>query len=161
LKWGPTLDDEKPVQHLILKRSTAADKEFVFRVTEEAMRTYVELAFGSWDAEAQRRRSDESIDPKTYRLIVVNGEQAGILVVENRPAEIFLAKVFLLRRFQRQGIGSILIRRLIERAEAERKPLRLRVLRVNPAKSLYERLEFTVTHSTKHHHQLEYVPQTK
>jgi hypothetical protein len=105
---------------------TPDDRDFAFHVTETTMRTYVEQAFGHWDAN-QRRRSDEN-DPAMCRLIVVDGVRAGILVVVDRPDEIFLARIFPLPTFQRQGIGSALIRSLMERAVTEKKPLRLRVL---------------------------------
>jgi GNAT superfamily N-acetyltransferase len=135
------------------------DRDFVLRVTEEAMRTYVEEAFGSWDADAQRRHLEESFDPASYRLIVIDDERAGILVVEDRPSDLFLAKIFLLPEFQRRGAGTVLIRRLIERAKVERKPLRLRVLRVNAgARRLYARLGFAVTRSTADHEYLEHHP---
>jgi GNAT superfamily N-acetyltransferase len=138
---------------------SADDKSFVFEVTEDAMRSYVEQAFGSWDRDRQRHRSDALFDPATYRLIVADGRRAGILVVENRPAEVFLARIFLLPDFQRRGIGSVLVRQLIDRAAAERKPLRLRVLRVNvDARRLYERLGLILTASTSDHHYLEHLP---
>jgi GNAT superfamily N-acetyltransferase len=135
------------------------DRDFVLRVTEEAMRTYVEQAFGSWDADVQRRRLDESFDPATYSLIMIEDVRAGILVVEDRPSNLFLAKIFLLPEFQRRGVGTLLIEGLIERAKVERKPLRLRVLRVNAAaRRLYARLGFAVTHSTADHDYLEHTP---
>jgi GNAT superfamily N-acetyltransferase len=133
------------------------DRDFVLRVTEEAMRTYVEQAFGSWDADVQRRRLDESFDPATYSLIMIEDVRAGILVVEDRPSNLFLAKIFLLPEFQRRGVGTLLIEGLIERAKVERKPLRLRVLRVNTAaRRLYAHLGFAVTHSTADHEYLEH-----
>jgi GNAT superfamily N-acetyltransferase len=133
------------------------DRDFVLRVTEEAMRTYVEQAFGSWDADVQRRRLDESFDPATYSLIMIEDVRAGILVVEDRPSNLFLAKIFLLPEFQRRGVGTLLIEGLIERAKVERKPLRLRVLRVNTAaRRLYAHLGFAVTHSTADHDYLEH-----
>lgn len=144
--------------HVTLEPCTVDDNDFAFRVAEETMRTYVEQAFGSWDPDVQRRRSDESFDPTTYSLIVVDGARAGILAVEHRPSEIFLSKISLLPRFQRRGIGSILINQLIERARSGGRPLRLRVLRVNPARSLYERLGFAVTNSTADHDYMEYLP---
>ena len=142
---------------VILQSCTENDRDFAFAVTEAAMRPYVERAFGPWDADAQRRRFDEVFDPATYQRIVVDGMSAGILVVEDRPAEIFLVRIFLLPAFQRRGIGSTVIRELIDCAEAEGKPLRLRVLRVNSAaRRLYERLGFVVTESTAVHDYLEY-----
>jgi GNAT superfamily N-acetyltransferase len=145
--------------NLALTPCTPADRDFAFIVTEAAMRVYVEQAFGPWDADDQRRRFDEVFDSATYQRIVVDGVPAGILAVEDRPAEIFLARIFLLPAFQRRGIGSTLITALIDRARAEEKPLRLRVLRVNPAaRRLYERLGFVVTESTPVHDYLEHPP---
>ncbi len=138
-----------------LERCSIQDKDFVLRVAEEAMREYVQEAFGMWDAAIQRRRLDEVFSPATHSLIVVDGVRAGLLVVEDRTSELFLAQIFLLKAFQRKGIGSTLIGGLIERARAEKKPLRLRVLRVNPARALYERLGFVVASSTPHHYYLE------
>ena len=133
----------------------------MFRVTEEAMRAYVEEAFGSWDSEVQRQHLEKSFDPVTYRLIVIDKIRAGILMVEDEPSNLFLAKIFLLPEFQRQGVGTLLITWLIERANMERKPLRLRVLRVNAAaRRLYERLGFAVTHSTAVHDYLEHHSKT-
>jgi GNAT superfamily N-acetyltransferase len=135
------------------------DSVFVFRVTEESMRAYVEEAFGTWDCDAQRRRPDESFDVASSSIVLVDGQRAGVLVVEYREAEVFLSRIFLLPAYQRKGVGTALMGRLINGAQAERKPLRLRVLRVNAeARRLYERLGFTVTYSTADHHYLELRP---
>jgi GNAT superfamily N-acetyltransferase len=146
---------------IVLVPCTLVHKNFVFSVTNETMRTYVEQAFGSWDAEMQRRRLDESFDPTTHSLIVVDRVWAGILAVEDRPAEIFVSKIFLLPKFQGQGIGSVLLGKLIERARAVEKPLRLRVLIVNRARSLYERLGFAIKGSTSEYHYMEYRASTQ
>jgi hypothetical protein len=65
--------------HVALVPCSTGDKDFAFRVTEEAIRAYVEEAFGVWDASDQRRRLEESFDPSIYRLIVVDRVRAGIL----------------------------------------------------------------------------------
>jgi hypothetical protein len=70
--------------NIALATCSGDDKEFVFRVTEEAMRAYVEEAFGSWDADEQRRRLYELFDTSAYSLVVVDGVRAGILAVENQ-----------------------------------------------------------------------------
>jgi len=141
---------------ITLEPASPDDHAFVFQVTEETMRAYVEETFGAWDADAQRGRSREMFDPHTCRIILIDRDRAGLLVVEDRADEIFLAKIYLRRQFQRRGVGTSLIRDLIGRARAAGKPLRLRVLRVNPARSLYERLGFVVTGSTETHHVLEH-----
>jgi GNAT superfamily N-acetyltransferase len=112
---------------------------------------------GTWDAD-NRRLFDESFAAETWSLILVDGVRAGVMAVDDRPAEIFLSRIYLLPEFQQKGIGTTLMGQLIERAKAARKPLRLRVLRVNPARSLYERLGFSVTESTPDRHYMEYRP---
>jgi GrpB-like predicted nucleotidyltransferase (UPF0157 family)/ribosomal protein S18 acetylase RimI-like enzyme/predicted nucleotidyltransferase len=135
------------------------DRDFAFRVTEESMRSYVEEAFGAWDSVAQRRRLDDSINPSSWNVVLVDDVRAGILVVEDRPAELFLLRIFLLPAFQRRGVGTALMRRLINRARVAQKPLRLRVLHVNAgARRLYERLGFALTRSTTEHAYLELLP---
>ncbi|RFU48403.1 N-acetyltransferase [Paraburkholderia sp. DHOC27] len=57
---------------------------------------------------------------------------------------------------QRLGIGTALLKRLIAQAHADRKPIRLRVLRVNPARQLYERNGFTIDRSTEERHFMSY-----
>jgi len=53
-------------------------------------------------------------------------------------------------RFQRQGIGSRVIRAVIDEATRERKAVTLSVVKINPARRLYERLGFSVTHEDLH-----------
>ena len=89
--------------HVALVPCSADDKDFAFLVTEETMRAYIERAFGAWEAEVQRQHLDESFDPATHSLIVVDAARAGLLVVEDRPAELFLAKIFLCRDFSGKG----------------------------------------------------------
>lgn len=69
---------------------------------------------------------------------------------------VMVGKIELLPAFQRQGIGTLLMTRILGAAEARQVPVRLQVLRTNtPARRLYERLGFTVTGQTETHFQME------
>jgi RimJ/RimL family protein N-acetyltransferase len=46
---------------------------------------------------------------------------------------------------QRQGIGTSVIQQVLDEARRSGKPVALQVLKVNPARRLYERLGFSVT----------------
>ena len=57
----------------------------------------------------------------------------------------------MLPAYQGRGIGTALIMALVTEANQQRVPLTLQVLKVNPARRLYERLGFVVRDETAMH----------
>jgi GNAT superfamily N-acetyltransferase len=129
---------------ITLRPAREEDREFCFLVTERAMRSYAEQAFGQWDAGAQRKRLARDFSESRPEIVSVDGVDAGIWLVLREPRRLVLSKIFLLPEFQRRGIGSSLLDRLIREAEEVGLPIHLRLLKVNPALSLYERKGFKV-----------------
>lgn len=120
------------------------DHEVCFLVTERAMRSYVEQTFGQWDEERQRERHAHEFASRRPDIVSFDGVDVGIWLVLREPTRLVLSKIYLLPEFQRRGIGSALLDRLIRESEGTRLPIHLRLLRVNPAISLYERKGFKV-----------------
>lgn len=56
---------------------------------------------------------------------------------------------------QGRGLGTELLRRVLARADARRLPVRLQVLKGNPARRLYRRLGFVDAAETETHHVME------
>jgi len=129
-----------------------ADSDFVFRVTEACMRSYAEQTWGRWDESKVR----SAFTPATHQIIQYKGHDIGCLALEDSAADIVLDKLFILPAYQNRGIGTSILRHLIGEARAARKPLRLSVLVVNPARQLYERMGFAVTRSTPERHHMEW-----
>jgi ribosomal protein S18 acetylase RimI-like enzyme len=59
---------------------------------------------------------------------------------------------------QGKGIGTRLISEVLQDAHSRGLAVRLRVLKVNPAQRLYERLGFAVVGETETHHLMEARP---
>lgn len=129
-----------------------ADLEFLWRLHNTALRKYVEKTWG-WDEEWQRERFREEFDPGHGEIIVVDGHDAGYWWTIEKPDEIVLASVRLFPEFQNRGIGTRLITDLIESKD---KPVRLQVLKINPARGLYERLGFRISSETETHYKMVY-----
>jgi len=76
-------------------------------------------------------------------LILVDGEPVGRLYVHRSDEEIHLLDVAVLAEHRNRGVGTLLVRRLMDEAAAAGLPLRLHVEMFNSgARRLYDRLGF-------------------
>src|SRR5690606_24008451 len=83
--------------------------------------------------------------PEKNTIIMIDGEPIGCFRLERYGNYDSLDYVALLPAFQRRGIGTALIRKVMASAAVRGVPVRLSVLKANPARELYERLGFEVT----------------
>jgi GNAT superfamily N-acetyltransferase len=69
---------------------------------------------------------------------------------QTTDSTLFLGQLYLSGHMQRQGIGTGVLQMLIEEARRAGKPVTLGVVKINPARRLYERLGFQRTHEDRH-----------
>ncbi|MHC4955727.1 MAG: GNAT family N-acetyltransferase [Planctomycetota bacterium] len=138
-----------------LRPATRADLGFLRDVQFAAMRPHVERVYGAWDVEAQRERFHANTDPASHTVIEWDGEPVGCQWVRRHEDALELVRLYLLPAAQGCGIGTYLVKRLIAEAGTADLPVRLRVLKGNPARRLYERLGFVVIGETETHDSME------
>jgi GNAT superfamily N-acetyltransferase len=78
------------------------------------------------------------------RIIALDDSDVGWLQNMTQEGEFFVAQMFVDRPFQRRGIGTEVMKRLIGEAAGLNQTMRLNVVKINPAVRLYERLGFEV-----------------
>jgi ribosomal protein S18 acetylase RimI-like enzyme len=134
-----------------LRAAQEADRAFVFRVIRATMREYIHRTWG-WDDGWQREHFAAVFDPRGLCIVVVDGHDAGVLEVYRNPDALYLANIQIVPEFQGRGVGTDIIRGLMERARTLGLPMTLQVLKVNDAaRRLYERLGFAVMAETTTH----------
>jgi ribosomal protein S18 acetylase RimI-like enzyme len=112
-----------------------------------------ELRLVDWDAEQKaafvRQQFDaqdayyrEHYDPATFDVIEVDAEPVGRLYVARWEEETRIVDVALLPEHRGRGIGTSVIRALLDEAAASGRRLSIHVEKHNPARRLYERLGF-------------------
>jgi len=79
-------------------------------------------------------------------VIQADGVDVGWLQTVVSKDEEFLGQIFVDAPFQRKGIGTEVLQRIVEEASRLKLPIRLAVVKFNPSRRLYERLGFRVTH---------------
>ncbi|MBK9322384.1 MAG: GNAT family N-acetyltransferase [Bdellovibrionaceae bacterium] len=125
-----------------LRDANTLDFEFLRQLHRLTLKPYVTQIWG-WDEEQQERLLRARFDPAKLKIIKLGQKDIGVLQVETRPEEIFLANVLLLPECQGKGLGTEIVRDIIQ--SAGQLSVTLTVLKPNPAKKLYERLGFETT----------------
>lgn len=104
---------------------------------EGAKEAFLEHQFSAQDHHYRTNYPGANLD-----VIEVDGAPAGRLYVHRGPAEIRIMDIALAPPFRGRGIGTALLRDLMEEAGASGRALSIHVEVNNPARRLYERLGF-------------------
>lgn len=126
-----------------LRQASAADVESVAELRAAVLRADLER-LGRYDEQRVRQRLRDGFDPACTWVIEVGGAFSGCVAL--RPAEDahWLEHFYLAPHLQGEGIGSAVLRQLLDRCDRRGVRVRLNVLQGSPARRLYERHGFSV-----------------
>jgi GNAT superfamily N-acetyltransferase len=129
----------------------ARPDDFLFARTTyyQTMRSIIEHLFG-WDEAREDKAFARQFKIEEVQIITVDGADAGWLQTQVESAAIHLAQLYVVPALQRQGIGTAVLRGLIQEARSEQRALTLAVVKINPAVRLYQRHGFRITHEDQH-----------
>ncbi len=136
-----------------LRPIEASDLDFLLHVYASTRED--EMALTGWPSNqiaeflqmqftAQHRYYLEQLPPSEFNIIEADGESIGRIYVGDWDDDVRLIDIALLPEHRNQGIGTHLIRDVMARAARLSKPVRLHVEQNNPARRLYERLDFEI-----------------
>jgi GNAT superfamily N-acetyltransferase len=127
-----------------LRPALGHDFEYCKRLYFEGMGWIIEELH--LDRAAQETGFRQQWNMTQVRIVVFDFTDVGWVQTVREDDELFVGQMFVESRFQRKGIGTQVMKRLISEATAFNLPVRVNVVRINPARRLYERLGFRVTH---------------
>jgi ribosomal protein S18 acetylase RimI-like enzyme len=150
-----------------LRAAGPDDREVLFRIyastrAEELSQTGwsddVKVQFLGTQFEAQDRYYRDVYPAATFDVVEVSGEPAGRLYVNRGPDEIRVIDIALLPPFRGRGLGSTILRAVLDEADATNRKVTIHVEQHNPALRLYERLGFQVRDNRGLYYFLERLP---
>lgn len=129
--------------------------------------TRPDVAEWGWDAAQQeaflrmqfdlQRRAFAMQSPEAeHQIILLEDQQIGRIIILRTDQQIRLSDIALLPQHRNKGIGASLIKDLCAEAAQSNLPVRLQVLKSNPALHLYERLGFIRIGESATHFQMEW-----
>jgi ribosomal protein S18 acetylase RimI-like enzyme len=127
-----------------LRPAETDDYDFLYQLHVASMKPSVEATWG-WDEVWQSDYFRQHFDPSRRQIVQTEGQDVGVISVEHRSDEYYLALIEILPAYQGRGLGSALIRDFIRAAQECSLPAALHVLKANPAaRRLYQRLGFVI-----------------
>jgi ribosomal protein S18 acetylase RimI-like enzyme len=145
-------------KQISLRPGTPEDSDFLYDLHRAAMQQYVAQTW-DWDEAWQRNYFQQHINPAECQIITFQGKDVGFLSASGQETEVFLRFIEVLPEYQNQGVGTAVIKSILEEAHHTGQPVGLQVLKVNPARSLYERLGFLTTGETATHYMMRATPE--
>ncbi len=144
---------------LKFRKVRTTDSEFVFAVKRAAFREYVEQIWG-WDDTEQRNLHNRRFASQDLRIIQFHGTDVGFLSTSNTSDTLKVDQLYILPEYQGKGIGAACMKRIIDDANREQKPVTLQVLKINTrATAFYQRLGFTTADENATHFQMKRPPE--
>jgi GNAT superfamily N-acetyltransferase len=132
-----------------LRPAFADDLLFARTIYFDTMRWLIERLFG-WDELREKEKFAAQFDVAASQIIVADGNDVGWVQAQEDEAALWLQSLYVVPAMQRRGIGTEVLRRLVERAHSECKPLTLSVVKINPAFHLYKRHGFKISHEDEY-----------
>lgn len=155
------------LMNFALRPFSPDDQDFLFRLYADTRREEVS-SFG-WPAaqqemflrmqfNAQQGWYGMAYAGADHQIVVLDDNPVGRILVFRESDANRLVDIALLGQFRGHGIGTQLLRDLIDRSSQENRAVRLQVLKSNRARHLYERLGFVEMGQDDLYYQMERKP---
>lgn len=128
------------------------DVDWLVELRLATMREHFERSGQMLSSADQRSRVLQ--DFSSIRILQSGDLDVGMMKVVRSPEVWRLVQIQLLPQYQRRGLGAFLVGGLLKDARRAGVAVSLHVLKVNPARRLYERLGFQVVSDHGHSYEM-------
>ena len=131
--------------------STRGEELAMVPWSEEQKQAFLRMQFQAQDQHYKRH-----FPAAEFQIIEIDQAPAGRIYVDRASNPILLLDIALLPQFQKAGIGTRLLKSLLEEASRAGRAVQLHVEQFNRAMGLYRRLGFKEVGQEGIHHRLEW-----
>jgi GNAT superfamily N-acetyltransferase len=129
-------------------------REFSYEVKKAAEGDYITSMFG-WDEDIQRDFHAKAWQQQKPDIITHDGRLIGTIATVESQDCVEIGQFFILPDYHNKGIGTYLLKGILDKADRSGKNVTLKFLKNNPVKSLYVRNGFRLVHTSEVAHHME------
>ena len=153
LALRPETDDDLPFLMQVFA-STRTDELALMPWTLDQKQTFLVHQFG-----AQRYHYRTYFPDAAFDVVERNGRAIGRLYVDERQTRIHIVDIALMPESRGTGIGTALLSAIQDYAATRGKGVDIFVERMNPAKTLYDRMGFKVIREEEIYLEMDWAPE--
>jgi ribosomal protein S18 acetylase RimI-like enzyme len=135
------------------RRAAPSDMEWAYQIFKRVMQCYIEKTWG-WNELFQRHSFQENLPASGFTIISVDGVDIGGYCLKVKPGHLHLEMLLIDAEWQRQGYGKQVMQQLLQQARTAGLPVKLSVLKNNPAFGFYQTMGFVVENEDRFRYQL-------
>lgn len=140
-----------------LSPSNATDHAWLDRLRRDVYRELFDATWGGWDEARHQRHFAESLAQGNISIIEVDSRRIGMLQLIQHDDAIEVGEIQILTADQNAGVGTAVLRDVIEQATRQGQRVRLSTgLKNERALRLYLRLGFREVARSDTHYRLEF-----
>ncbi len=107
------------------------------------MHDFINAAWG-WNELFQREGFRTNLPGKGFKILDQNEERVGGYHLQKKSDHFWLEMILVRPEMQKKGYGALMMQDILSRAVSNDKPIRLSVLKNNPAKDFYLKYGFII-----------------
>ena len=136
------------ILRLSYRKARPREMDWVYRIFKAGMQSYITRTWG-WDELFQEHSFFDNLPASSFVIASAETPDRGNLDIggyclKQKPDHLYLEMLLLDAAWQRQGYGSAIMTDVMRQAGKLDYPVRLSVLKINPAFHFYHRLGFVV-----------------
>lgn len=135
-----------------LRDCSVDDADFILELKELCFKWYIEIIYG-WDKADQRQKTINELNrlADKMKVITIDNKDIGITTFYEDTDTYVIGMLMIHPDYQNKGIATSILNKYISIAKAEKKKIILKTYIKNPARRLYERLGFNISHVDETH----------
>ena len=140
----------------VIRPAVDQDLQFCQSLHHKAYKVYISVIWG-WDEELQNKMFQDSFIIEGTWIISLGKQNIGYYKLNETEDNIYFCDIILDQNFQGIGIGSSILKAIIEASKAKNKVINLGVFKMNQrAMMLYRRFGFKVVEETQTHYMMKF-----